>query len=167
MAQQTKRGHVYVISNIGSFGDGVYKIGLTRQLDPMVRSWEPGDASVPFDCDVHAMIFSEDAPGLESKLHRHFLLNQVNKVNDRKEFFRTSVADLKREIDALGVDAHQTLLSDARKFRETGAIEAKISEDPAAREAWINRLLVLDPTDSLEKAIDSDPTPDSQLQAAP
>lgn len=72
MAQQTRRGWVYIISNIGSFGEGVYKIGLTRRLDPMERVYELGDASVPFPFDVHAFIFSEDAPVLETALHQAF-----------------------------------------------------------------------------------------------
>ncbi|MEY4861171.1 MAG: hypothetical protein RL059_870, partial [Bacteroidota bacterium] len=69
MAQQTKKGTVYIISNVGSFGDGVFKIGQTRRLDPMERIWELGDASVPFEFDVHALIKADDAPRLESVLH--------------------------------------------------------------------------------------------------
>lgn len=86
MAQQTRRGHVYVISNIGSFGDNVFKIGMTRRLEPMDRIKELGDASVPFSFDVHAMIYSEDAPALEKALHKKFDIQSVNKVNPRKEF---------------------------------------------------------------------------------
>lgn len=71
MAQQTRRGHVYVISNIGSFGDNVFKIGMTRRLEPMDRIKELGDASVPFSFDVHAMIYSEDAPALEKRYIRN------------------------------------------------------------------------------------------------
>ena len=85
---------MYIISNIGSFGELVYKIGLTRRLEPLGRIRELGDSSVPFEFDVHALIFSEDAPSLETKLHNHFLMMQMNKVNYRKEFFkvlRTSV----------------------------------------------------------------------------
>ena len=95
MAQQTKRGHVYIISNVGSFGDDVFKIGLTRRLEPTDRVRELGDASVPFEFDIHAMIFSEDAPKLESELHNVFRDNQVNLVNPRKEFFRTRLTDIK------------------------------------------------------------------------
>lgn len=72
MAQQTKKGHVYIISNIGSFGEGVYKIGLTRRLDPKERVDELGDASVPFSFDIHAIIASDDAPSLENRLHKEF-----------------------------------------------------------------------------------------------
>ncbi len=71
-AQLTKSGHIYIISSIGSFGDQVFKIGMTRRLEPLDRVKELGDASVPFPFDVHAMIFSENAPEMESKLHRHF-----------------------------------------------------------------------------------------------
>jgi hypothetical protein len=148
MAQLTKRGFVYVISNIGAFGDNIYKIGLTRRLDPMDRIWELGDASVPFDFDVHAMIFSDDAPSLERRLHQHFLLNQVNKVNHRKEFFRVTAAELRTELEALGVSAHFTLIAEAREYRETQAIEKQISESEVARDAWLNRQFQLDPVRS-------------------
>jgi Domain of unknown function (DUF4041)/Meiotically up-regulated gene 113 len=82
-AQMTRSGYVYVISNIGSFGEDVYKIGMTRRLEPMDRVKELGDASVPFRFDVHAMIYSEDAPTLEHKLHRHFSEQRVNRINGR------------------------------------------------------------------------------------
>lgn len=95
--KNAKAGYVYIISNLGAFGDGVYKIGMTRRLEPMERVSELGDASVPFTFDVHAMIFSDDAPSLEAKLHSHFWENRLNKINGRKEFFR---ADLK-EIEAV------------------------------------------------------------------
>jgi DNA repair exonuclease SbcCD ATPase subunit len=102
MAQQTKAGHVYVISNIGSFGEHVYKIGLTRRLDPHERVRELGDASVPFDFDVHTMIRSDDAPALERELHKRFVRNQVNKVNARKEFFRVTLHDIRTEVERMG-----------------------------------------------------------------
>src|SRR5205085_4798381 len=84
IAQQTKRGHVYIISNVGSFGEGVYKIGLTRRLDPTERVRELGNASVPFPFDVHAMLSAEDAPALENALHKQFVERQMNKINKRK-----------------------------------------------------------------------------------
>lgn len=87
MAQQTRRGHVYIISNIGSFGESVFKIGMTRRLEPLDRVRKLGDASVPFLFDVHVMIFSEDAPMLERELHKRFAAHQVNRLNARKEFF--------------------------------------------------------------------------------
>lgn len=101
MAERTKRGHVYVISNIGSFGEDVYKIGLTRRLEPMDRVKELGDASVPFSFDVHAMIYSDDAPALEASLHREFTHLRVNAVNKRKEFFRTDLFDIKHAVEKL------------------------------------------------------------------
>lgn len=102
MAQLTKSGYVYIISNVGSFGEGVYKIGMTRRLDPMERILELSNASVPFPFDVHAFIYSEDAPALESYLHRLFDKNKVNVVNFRKEYFRVSIQDIKNAIKERG-----------------------------------------------------------------
>ena len=90
-----KAGYVYVISNIGSFGEDIYKIGMTRRLNPQDRVDELGDASVPFKFDVHAMIFSEDAPALEAALHRAFEDRKLNLVNQRREFFRVSLDEIK------------------------------------------------------------------------
>lgn len=95
-AQLTRSGHVYVISNIGSFGDNVYKIGMTRRLEPEDRVRELGDASVPFPFDVHMMIYSEDAPSLENALHQALHKTQVNKLNPRKEFYRTDLDSIVR-----------------------------------------------------------------------
>ena len=96
--QNAKAGFVYVISNIGSFGDDVYKIGMTRRLEPMDRIKELSSASVPFEFDVHAMIFSDDAPALEASLHQHFKKNSVNKINFRKEFFRVSLDEVEKYV---------------------------------------------------------------------
>ncbi len=93
-AQMTRAGHVYVLSNIGSFGENVYKIGMTRRLDPQERVRELGDASVPFPFDVHMMIFSEDAPALENALHAAFHKSRVNRINPRKEFFRVTLEEI-------------------------------------------------------------------------
>lgn len=93
-AQLTRSGHVYVISNIGSFGESVFKIGMTRRLEPYDRIKELGDASVPFPFDVHAMISSDDAPTLEKVIHHSLHRNRVNKANPRKEYFRTSLEDI-------------------------------------------------------------------------
>ena len=124
MAQQTRRGHVYVISNIGSFGEEVFKIGMTRRLEPMDRVKELGDASVPFSFDVHAMIFSEDAPNLEKELHRRFDLCSVNKVNSRKEFFKTTISEVKQAVEVNGIlDVHWTLKAEAAEYRESLSIE--------------------------------------------
>lgn len=94
----TRAGYVYVISNIGSFGENIYKIGLTRRLEPYDRVKELGDASVPFEFDVHAMIFSEDAPTLETTLHRHFRDRELNKVNHRKEFFKVNINEIEEVV---------------------------------------------------------------------
>ena len=90
-----RAGYVYIISNIGAFGEGIYKIGMTRRLDPMERVYELGDASVPFYFDVHAMIFSDDAPKLEAALHEAFNDRRVNMVNRRREYFRVSLDEIK------------------------------------------------------------------------
>lgn len=92
----TRAGFVYIISNIGSFGENIYKIGMTRRLEPMDRINELGSASVPFKFDVHAIIFSEDAPTLETTLHRHFKDKEINKVNPRKEFYKVDLEEIKR-----------------------------------------------------------------------
>lgn len=93
-----RAGFVYVISNVGSFGDGVYKIGMTRRLDPMDRVRELSDASVPFNFDVHAMIFTDDAPGLEAALHKEFESSKINLVNQRREFFKCSLDSIKEAV---------------------------------------------------------------------
>lgn len=139
MAQQTKAGHVYVISNVGSFGDDVFKIGMTRRLDPEDRINELGGASVPFPFDIHAMIHAENAPDFEHKLHRVFVLNQLNKTNTRKEFFRIKLADIKEAVEKMGVDAHWTMLSEAAQYRETLRIEDRIKTDEEYRKEWENR----------------------------
>jgi hypothetical protein len=146
MAQQTKKGHVYIVSNVGSFGENVYKIGLTRRLEPLDRIRELGDSSVPFDFDVHALILSDDAPALEYQLHRHFLLGQLNKVDHRKEFFRVDVKNIRAQVEALGLTARWTMAADAAEYRESLAIERAIRDDPKAREAWLNRQLEWVPT---------------------
>jgi hypothetical protein len=115
MAEQTRRGHVYIISNIGSFGENVYKIGLTRRLEPLDRVKELGDASVPFAFDVHAMIFSDNAPALETQLHKEFTNFRVNQVNHRKEFFNVTLLDIKEkalEIIGNNIDFKMTALAE-------------------------------------------------------
>lgn len=96
--QNGKAGHVYIISNLGSFGDDVFKIGMTRRLEPMDRVKELGSASVPFEFDVHSFIFSQDAVGLENALHKQFNQQRVNKVNLRKEFFRVPIDELEQAV---------------------------------------------------------------------
>lgn len=118
--QNAKAGYVYVISNIGAFGESVYKIGMTRRLEPMERIDELGDASVPFWFDVHAMVFSENAPALEAKLHEHFAAGRLNKVNGRKEFFRADIAEIESVIranyDAVVEVTHE---APAEQYRES------------------------------------------------
>lgn len=93
-----KAGYVYIISNIGAFGKDIYKIGMTRRLEPMDRVDELGDASVPFNFDVHAMIFSEDAPKLENALHKAFEDRKLNMVNSRREFFNVTLEEIEKVI---------------------------------------------------------------------
>lgn len=128
MAQQTKQGHVYIISNIGSFGEEVFKIGLTRRLEPIQRVKELGDASVPFPFDIHAMIHSDDAPALELELHRKFNIHQVNKVNSRKEFFRVQLNEIKNKVNELGIETHWTMKADALEYRESLQIENRLKD---------------------------------------
>jgi len=95
-----RAGYVYIISNIGSFGENIYKIGMTRRLDPMERVNELGGASVPFKFDVHAMIFSDDAPTLETALHHAFENKKVNMINGRREFFNVSIEEIEKVVKA-------------------------------------------------------------------
>ncbi|MDU8977085.1 MAG: DUF4041 domain-containing protein [Clostridium perfringens] len=120
MAQKTKAGYVYVISNIGSFGEDIYKIGLTRRLDPMERVKELSDASVPFKFDVHAMIYSEDAPALERELHNHFASKRLNKVNLRKEFFNVKLSDIEEIVNRkMNTTIKFTKLAEALEYRQS------------------------------------------------
>ncbi|GAK11354.1 DUF4041 domain-containing protein [Geomicrobium sp. JCM 19039] len=122
--QNTRAGYVYIISNIGSFGDNVYKIGVTRRLEPFDRVKELGSASVPFNFDVHAMIFSDDAPKLEKQLHDQFINTSVNKINTRKEFFNVTLEEIERFVNA----NHDktvifTKIAEADEYRRTVALE--------------------------------------------
>lgn len=122
-AQMTRSGHVYVISNVGSFGEHVDKIGMTRRIEPLDRVRELGDASVPFPFDVHALIFTEDAPFLENTLHKRFNLRRVNFENTRKEFFRVSIEEIRDELhkihaeEGVQADLRLTLVAEAKQFR--------------------------------------------------
>ena len=124
MAEQTKLGYVYVISNIGSFGENVYKIGMTRRLEPMDRVKELGDASVPFYFDVHAMIFSEDAPSLEAQIQREFADRRLNLVNYRKEYFNVTLEEIKQKVWELNPDVEFIDEVEAREFKESEEIRA-------------------------------------------
>jgi hypothetical protein len=118
--QNARAGYVYVISNIGAFGQGVYKIGMTRRLEPIERVDELGDASVPFRFDVHALVFSDNAPALEAKLHAHFAAGRLNKVNGRKEFFQADLKEIEAVIRA-NYDAvvEVTHAAPAEQYRES------------------------------------------------
>lgn len=127
MAQQTKRGHVYIISNIGSFGENVYKIGMTRRLEPIDRVKELGDASVPFQFDIHAMIYSDEAPRLENELHKAFNNKKVNMLNNRKEFFNVTLDEIEQKTKEIGLNAEFSKLPEAMEYRETLAILDKLN----------------------------------------
>lgn len=134
-AQQTKVGHVYIISNIGSFGQNVYKIGMTRRLEPMDRVDELGDASVPFSFDVHAMIKSDNAPALETSLHKHFENKRVNLINSRKEFFYVTLDEIEKFIKESNMDVEFTETAEAREFRESEAIRESQKKKQIKKEA--------------------------------
>lgn len=121
MAERTKTGFVYIISNIGSFGENIVKIGLTRRLEPNDRVKELGDASVPFLFDTHAMIYSEEAPALEAALHTEFEDRRINTSNMRKEFFRASLEEVQNAVAKLAPDADFHMNIEAQEFRETVA----------------------------------------------
>lgn len=125
MAQQTKRGHVYIISNIGSFGENVFKIGMTRRLEPMDRIRELGDASVPFKFDIHALIYSDEARTLEHELHKAFAEKALNLFNFRKEFFNVTLEEVENKIHELGFSAEFTSEPEAMEYKETLAIKSK------------------------------------------
>lgn len=119
LAEMTKSGYVYVISNIGSFGENVVKIGLTRRLEPEDRVKELGDASVPFGFDTHAMIYSDEAPALESALHREFSDRRVNASNMRKEFFRVGLEEVEDAVKRLAPSASFFSDREAQEWHET------------------------------------------------
>lgn len=127
--QNGKAGNVYIISNLGSFGENVFKVGMTRRINPQDRVNELGDASVPFKFDVHSFIFSEDAVGLESKLHNILNDKRVNKVNMRKEFFYTSVDELEKLVNEIEPTAefNKTMLAD--EFRQSQSSNENYSND--------------------------------------
>lgn len=140
-ARKTKHGHVYIISNIGSFNDDVFKIGLTRRDNWQERIDELGDASVPFEFDVHGIIQSDDAPELERKLHTLFMAMRVNKLNTRREFFRVSLKEIMQEVgklkkgeDYIG-DINWTEAARATQWKETRDIESS----PEKLEKWLAR----------------------------
>ena len=124
-----KAGNVYVISNLGSFGENVFKIGMTRRLNPQDRVNDLGDASVPFKFDVHSFIFSEDAVGLEKKLHMILNDKRVNKVNMRKEFFYTTIDDLEKLVTEIEPTAEFNKTMLAEEFRQSLSSDENYSND--------------------------------------
>ncbi|MBD1588378.1 DUF4041 domain-containing protein [Pseudomonas sp. C2L12B] len=122
MAEMTKSGWIYIISNIGSFGPEVIKIGLTRRLDPLDRVRELGSASVPFTFDVHAIIYSDSAPTLERALHNEFDQYRVNAKNSRKEFFRVPLTEVEKAVKALAPESTFFQDIEAQEFQETLAL---------------------------------------------
>jgi hypothetical protein len=130
MAERTRSGYVYIISNIGSFGEGIVKIGLTRRLDPMDRVRELGDASVPFTFDIHAVIYSDDAPALERALHGEFESTRINTQNFRKEFFRAALEDVELAVQRLAPNASFFRDVEAQEYRETLSKRNQMLHDP-------------------------------------
>lgn len=123
--QNGKAGYVYIISNLGSFGDKMFKIGMTRRIDPQDRVDELGSASVPFKFDVHSFIFSEDAVSLESELHKRLNDRRVNKINMRKEFFNCSIEELEKLVLEIEPTAPFTTTMLAEQYRQTLELEAE------------------------------------------
>ena len=127
--QNGKAGNVYIISNLGSFGDDVFKIGMTRRLDPQDRVNELGDASVPFKFDVHSFIFSDDASSLETALHKRLDDRRVNKVNARKEFFRVSIDELEQLVMEICPTAEFNRTMLAEEFYQSQSTDHAYSSD--------------------------------------
>ena len=138
--QNGKAGTVYVISNLGSFGEDVFKIGMTRRLDPEDRVSELSSASVPFPFDVHSFIFSQDAVALESTLHRRLNDKRVNKVNLRKEFFHISLDELETMVNEIDPTAPFNRTMAAEQYRQSLSIDAPIEIDDAEDEGELDDL---------------------------
>jgi len=126
MAANTRVGYVYIISNVGAFGDRVVKIGMTRREDPMQRVFELGSASVPFKFDVHALVFSQDAVALETALHREFDQRRINRVNRRREFFQVSLAEVRTALEKVGTNhvVEFRELAEAPEWRQSQAMQS-------------------------------------------
>ena len=137
-AQITRAGFIYVISNVGSFGIGVVKIGMTRRLEPILRVKELGDASVPFVFDVHTMAFVDDAPTIEKLLHQTFSDSRVNKHNLRKEFFSVSPEEVKRAMEDMGINSEWYFQAEAREFNESNQIRSAIDALEASTQSIVD-----------------------------
>ena len=120
--QNGKAGNVYIISNLGSFGENIFKVGMTRRLEPMDRVKELSDASVPFMFDVHSFIFSDDAVALEQKLHSILEKNRVNKINLRKEFFNVSIDELEKIVTEIDPTAEFNKTMIAEEYRQSQVV---------------------------------------------
>ena len=133
-AANIKAGYVYVISNVGSFGERVVKIGMTRRQDPRDRVRELGDASVPFRFDVHAIIFSDDAVGLETKLHHTFAAQRVNRVNIHREYFFVTPAEVRDALAAHGANLLEFIEErEALEWRQSASLRALAEPGNASR----------------------------------
>lgn len=128
MAQQTKAGHVYVISNIGTFGTDVFKIGMTRRLEPKERVDELGSASVPFPFDVHMMIHCDDAPAPENALHKALHNNRVNRANPRKEFFKAQLPEIVKVVEQHHGTVDYVATPEALEYHQSISMSAADSE---------------------------------------
>ena len=144
IAQQTSKGRIYIISNVGSFGDGVYKIGLTRRL-ANERVDELSSASVPFEFDIHAVIETDHAPMLEYKIHQQFLPMRMNKINLRKEFFRVGLNDIRQAVEKLeqGKDFLGTVTWTEKAKAQQYYDSLDIEHDPQAQDKWLKRARLL------------------------
>ncbi|HAS38726.1 MAG TPA: hypothetical protein DCS04_09105 [Ruminococcaceae bacterium] len=127
--QNGKAGNIYIISNLGSFGDKMFKIGMTRRINPQDRVNELGDASVPFKFDVHSFIFSEDAVSLESALHERLKNQRVNKVNVRKEFFYSTVDELEQIVTEIDPTAEFNRTMAAEDYRQSLSSDENYTSD--------------------------------------
>lgn len=146
-AQLTKSGHVYVISNIGSFGEGVCKIGMTRRMEPQERIDELGGAAVPFPFDRVVMLYSDNAPELEYALHQLFEERRLNLVNRRREFYRdVKSEEIETFVKSRGLIGQVYQRPEAREYRETLAKrEQRLSATPKEPEKFSEKLFVGEP----------------------
>ena len=133
--QNGKARNVYIISNLGSFGENIFKVGMTRRLEPMDRVKELSDASVPFMFDVHSFIFSDDAVALEQKLHSILEKNRVNKINLRKEFFNVSIDELEKIVTEIDPTAEFNKTMFAEEFHQSAEIDLS---QPSNKTIWID-----------------------------
>ena len=136
-SQQTRAGYVYVLSNIGSFGDTVYKIGMTRRLDPMAHVRELAGDALPFDFDIHAMIYTDDAPALEAKLHQELYDRRLNLVNPHRAFFHATLEEIEAFVISQGLEVQVMRTAEAQQYRESIARRRELaaSARPAACDA--------------------------------